>query len=131
MKMKERSPADRYIEAVSKGLTSPRKFTNSYIAHLRADVTDFVSDDPALTYDDIIAEFGDPEIAASGIEDMIPKGPASVKAKNRSRVYYIIMIVMAILTIVFIVGYFLSLNDMSGWLYSEMTQGYPVEAFTP
>lgn len=131
MKMKERSPADVYIEAVSKRLTSPRKYTNSYIVRLRSDVRDFISEDPEITYEEVVNEFGDPEVAASGIEEMIPKGPASGKAKNRARVYYTLMIVMAILTIVFVIGYFLSLNDMSGWLYSELMQGYPVEAFTP
>ncbi|MCQ4638426.1 hypothetical protein NE619_16975 [Anaerovorax odorimutans] len=85
---------DEYIEAVRQALyklTPSEEFLNA----LREDLTEFLLHYPDCTFDDLVRQFGSPEIVASDfLENTMDISPQKLAHKKRIRIIIIVSLLV-------------------------------------
>ena len=88
---------DIFVDRVEKKLHNLAPH-DAFLSDLRSDLTDFVSDDPDCTIDDMIEQFGRPEdIARDYLDSTGCNAPREIARKNKRRNIAIIALVAVLI----------------------------------
>ena len=100
--MIDKNTAQRYLSNVKSALRNAKHYRRSVIASLKADIQEYISDNPDATEADLLAHFGEPEEYAAEYMTTMPlcEQQKIISAKKR----IVIAVIAGLLAALLILG---------------------------
>lgn len=97
--MIDKNTAQRYLSRVKSALRNAKHYRRSVIASLKADIQEYISDNPDATEADLLAHFGEPEEYAAEYMTTMPlcEQKKMISAKKRIGIAVIVGLLAALL----------------------------------
>ena len=97
--MIDKNTAQRYLSNVKSALRNAKHYRRSVIASLKADIQEYISDNPDATEADLLAHFGEPEGYAAEYMTTMPlcEQKKMISAKKRIVISVIVGLLAALL----------------------------------